>query len=293
MEITENIIFIKLAFSLPGQTRKVDASAAAEKQQIEGTRLRAAAKLYTGEAFAKIKSLDMEARARLARLAIPTPNTFRGAYVLPRRMLAKVEELLVGMRAARADLVTDFVVYSYDDEVERARTELGTAFNPADFPAPSEIAKQFGMSWSVFSMDVPEDLPAEVRDRETAKLQSTIAEVSNDCRQALRQGLAELVGHLAERLTPDPDGKTKRLNKSAIENLREFLDTLADRDITSDDQIKALGERAKAIIGANTADDIRSNASVSATIRDGMAAIAAEASKLIQVDGDRRMSFEE
>lgn len=293
MDITENIVFIKLEFSLPGQTRKVDASAAAEKQNIAGGRIRAACKLYTGEAFAKIKALDFEARSRLTRLAIPTPNTFRGAYVLPLRMLAKVEELLEGIKKTRADLVSDFVVYSYDDEVERAKAELGTAFDPADFPAPDKIAGQFGMYWSIFALNVPENLPAEVREREMEKLKNTISEVSSDCRQALRQGLADLVAHLAERLTPDPDGKTKRLNKSAIENLREFLDTLGDRDITSDAEIKALGERAKQIIGTTSADDIRGNVAISDRIRAGMDQIAKEASKLIQIDGDRRMAFDD
>ncbi len=139
---------------------------------------------------------------------------------------------------------------------------------------------------------MPQDLPPEVRDRETARLQQQISQVADDCRQALRSGLAELVGHLVERLTPDSSGKTKRLNATAVENLREFLATVSDRDITGDAEIRALGEKAKAVLGDAKADDLRGSGELSANIRAGLADVATAAEKLITVDGERKIDLD-
>ena len=52
MKITQDIMFVSLSFSLPRQTRKVQANA-----DIDPRRLRASAKLYSGESFGKIIGL--------------------------------------------------------------------------------------------------------------------------------------------------------------------------------------------------------------------------------------------
>lgn len=293
MKLTENIVFLRLAFTLPGQTRKVDGSATAEQQRIAASRMSASAKLYTGKAFAAIKTADAEAKIRLSLLAIKTPSTFRSTYILPRRLLAKADELLAAARERRNDLAIDFLASDYDAERERAREELGQAFSDELYPDSQQTLAKFSMAWNIFAMDVPQDLPQEVRERETKKLQEQISQVADDCRNALRSGLSDLVTHLAESLKPGADGeRKKKVYASTVENLRLFLDTLSDRDITGDAEIKALGERAKEILGTVGVDDLRTNAQVAEKIRAGMVEIQTEVSKLFRMDGERKLDLD-
>lgn len=294
MKLTEPIVFVRLKFGLPSQTRKVDSKATAEAQNIDPKRLSASAKLFAASAFMKIKTADAVTRGRLTNLAIQIPNTpFRGSYVVPRKLLEKCSEQLDAAAAERNDLVIDFLAESYDGERDRAKQELGDAFSDADYPPADQLQKEFSMSWSYFSLDVPEDLPAAIRERETAKLQAEVSAVACECRQALRQGLADLVGCLVDKLSPSADGKTKRLYTSSVVQLREFLDTVSSRDITSDEEIRKLSEQARAIIGTASADDIRDNAAVAARIRDGLAAVNTAVQGLVKVDGVRAIDLSE
>ena len=155
MKLTENIVFLRVSFSLPGQPRKVAADATAEDQQIEKTRLSASAKLFTGKAFAAIKAADGEIKTRLSMLTIRSQNTFKGTFILPRRLLGKATELLDAAQSRRSDLAVDFLAGDYDQERERARVELGTAFSDEFYPPADQAVKRFGMQWSIFAIDVP------------------------------------------------------------------------------------------------------------------------------------------
>ena len=292
IRLSEPIIFTRLAFSLPGQSRQVESGATVLSIGAKADRIKTSARLFTGEAVQKIKSADAATRMALLGLAIGIPSTFKGSYVLPRKLLDRADKLLEAAKAAREELVIAFVADDYDRERERAKSELGTAFSEADYPPAEEAMKRFNMSWSYFALDVPEDLPAGVRERETQKLRDQVGQVATDCRNALRQGLAELITHLVERLKPDADGKTKRLNATTVENLRTFLDTVSARDITSDDELRKLSEQAKAVIGTATADDLRGDGVVAGRIRDGLAAVAEEVTKLVKVDGERQLNLD-
>ena len=288
MKLSENIIFIRLTFSLPSQSRKISATA----ENVQANRISASARLFTGAAFAAIKSADTGTRARLLSLAIPVPSAFRGAYVLPRRLLDRAVNLLESAKNTRDDLVINFIADSYDAERERAKAELGAAFDSRDFPEPGVLQTRFDMGWSLFQIDVPQDLPAGVRESESAKLREQINTVAVECREALRTGLLDMINRLAESLKPGEDGKVKRLHETAVENLREFLDTLADRDITSDDQIRAIGEQAKAIIGTTKADDLRDSKSTAEKVRARLAEVGAELGALVSVSGQRKFDLD-
>jgi len=296
MKLTEPIVFIRLAFGLPGRTRQLTrgAEAAADECGARRERINAVAKLFSSEAFSAIVTADNAAKSALLKLAIQIPTDFRGAYILPRALLDRAEGLLNGARAERDSLVAKFIGGGfYDIERDRAQRELGQAFNPADYPPADKLAEQFSMAWRYFALDVPEDLPAEVRERETAKLQAEINQVAQDCRQALREGLAELVGHLVDRLTPAPDGRKKKLAATTVEGLREFLDTLSARDITGDSDIRRIGEQARAVLAGISVDDLRDSRGAADRIRAGLSEVGKQIGALVKTEGARRFDFSE
>ena len=148
------------------------------------------------------------------------------------------------------------------------------------------------MQSSIFTMEVPEGLPPALRDAELSKLQTTLGNVADECRAALRETLSDLVGHLADRLAPDAAGGRKRLCASTVENLREFLDTVDARNITSDEDIKRLSDKARAIIGTTTAEKLRDSPSVSGQVRTAMQAVKSEIDAVIERDGGRKIDLD-
>lgn len=294
MKLTEPIVFIRLSFGLPSRKRKVRAGAAkmAEAIGAEQKRLSHTAKLYSGEAFSRITAAQSYAKAGLLRLAIQIPLDIRGAYVLPRALLDRAEKLLTEARDDREKLRDAFIKDEYAAERERSEKELGDEFDPSDYPPVNILRDQFTMSWRYFALDVPEELPKKVRDREMKKLQAEIKQVGDDCRLALRDGLSKFVGHLVERLTPDADGKPKRMESTTVTNLREFLDTVALRDITGDADLQKLATQAKKVLGDADAGRIKDSKSLSAKIRSGLEVVSKQVETLIRVEGGRRFNFD-
>jgi len=293
MRLTEPIVFVRLAFSLPGQTRQIDNEAIAEAAGTARSRTKALVKLYTSDAFTAIRASHIRAKRRLMDLAIQVPSLFSGSLVLPRRMLDRVEVILQEAQAETQQLVDAFIADGYQAEIARAKKELGPAFEAGDFPAPNVVAREFGFTWRYFSFDVPEDLPKAIRDREEKKLREEINQVAADCRNALREGLVAMVEHLVDRLRPDADGRRKRLHETTVGKLREFLDTLASRDITGDEAIRNLGDKAKALLGAVDVETLRTNSKVADRIQNGLAEVGKEVVALIKTEGGRRFNLDE
>ena len=286
MNLQQDIMFISLDMGLPRQTRKVNAQA-----DIDANRLRASAKLYSGEAFDNIKSFDAETRNMLLGLAIQIPACFRGSYVLPYNMIDQATTLLNQRFSERRDLIENFIATDYERECEAARLALRDSFREGDFPRPDVLRRYFVMEWSIFQMTVPDSLPGDVYEQERAKFQTQLNDVFVQCRAALRESLADLVAHLADRLAPDPDGSRKRLCSSTVEQLREFLDTVNARDVTSDDAIKALSEQARVVLGNYSADDLKSSFTAK-RVRSGLNAVKTQLDALIQREGGRKIDLD-
>jgi hypothetical protein len=292
MKLTEPLVFIRLAQNLPGQSRQVDADEMAARKDMAPSRLKAAAQLFSGKAFAEIKALDRAVRAQLKKVAIAIPSSpFKGSYPITRKTMEQALAILEKGKTDRAALVIAFLTDDYDAECERAKTEMGAEYDPSDYPPAEDIKGEFRTDWTFFSLDAPEDMPESIRQAEQARFAGMIDQVGEECRQALRETLGKLVTHLVDRLRPGDDGKAKKLYASAVESLREFLDTIGARDITSDTAIRELSDKAKAIIGANTADDLKSSKYLATKVRDGLAAVAVELDKLVKTEGARAFDF--
>ena len=114
---------------------------------------------------------------------------------------------------------------------------------------------------------------------ERDKAADRMAEAYTEVRQVLREAMIELVAHLRDRLSDQPDDTPQRLRESTVQKLREFLDTFDFRNVTNDEELKDHVERARSLLAGTTTDTIRNTAELWARVRDGMAAIAGDASK--------------
>jgi len=286
MELTQNIMFVSLGFNLPRQSRKVTA-----QSDVDPQRLKASAKLYSGTAFKAIQSADAATRADLLKKAIRVPSSFAGTYILPAAMVSDVRQLLAIRADERATLVDSFLQNDYEIERTQARIALNGSFREDDFPPASVLKKYFQMKSSIFTLEIPQGLPDDVREEEVAKYRENMESVFSECRSVLRNTLADLVGHLADRLKPEPDGSRKRLTRTTVDNLREFLDTVNARDITSDDAIRDISAKARDILKTYSADQLK-NRYYGDEVQRGLERVKGEIDTLIQRDGGRKIDLD-
>ena len=286
MLVSENIMFVSLNFGLPPQSCNVAADA-----DIDPRRLKASAALYSGKAFAAIKSDASDIRAQLLRKAIKVPSAFSATYILPAEMTSDVQDYLERRAESRRDLVAKFVANDYAAERDQARIDLNGSFREKDFPPPSAIADYFSMRWSIFTLEIPQGLPAELRDAEIAKYRENMETVFAECRTVLRATLAKLVSHLADKLKPDADGRRKILYATAVDNLTDFLDTINARDITSDAEIREISDQARRILAPYSLDDLKT-AGYAATVQTELADVKQSIDNLITRDGARKIDLD-
>ena len=92
-------------------------------------------------------------------------------------------------------------------------------YNPADYPPVDEVSREFGLSWQYVSFGVPDQLKGisqEVWEQERDKAAQRMAEASSEIQQVLRQSMADLVAHMAERLKDGVDGKPRKFKESTV-----------------------------------------------------------------------------
>ena len=121
----------------------------------------------------------------------------------------------------RQTLVTAFLAM-YPVLCQEAARRLRGLYNPADYPPIEEVTREFGLSWQYVSFGVPDQLKGisqEVWEQERDKAAQRMAEASSEIQQVLRQSMADLVAHAAERLKDGADGKPLRFKQSTVSNL--------------------------------------------------------------------------
>jgi len=293
--IVSKTVLLRTNFRKMGNERKVSTSIL--PAAVAAKLLKIHKQLLDSEELAAITKSDGQMRQTLANLCLPYDM---GLALLPRVSVDKAYNLMTAYKDERSELVDTFIT-AYPSLIENARerctalaSELGVPFeylwNPADYPSAQIVRGKFGFDWDFFSLEVPDALKlAGKYEEESAKLEAKIAVVSDEITIVMRQTLLELVSHLQTSLEPNADGKPKRLFSTAVTNIQDFLDTFKSRNITNDTELDSIaGELAKLIHPNVNADMLKKDESFKTTIHDGMAGIAGQLSKLVEVIPGRK-----
>ena len=139
----------------------------------------------------------------------------------------------------------------------------------------------------------PTNLPASMIERERQKIEDNFKGLYEEVRGATRGLMADLVGHLVERLTPDPDGRKKTFQKTSVTNLSEFLDTFHLKNITDDAELAELTEQAKLLLSGVAPTDLRTSKPLHDEVLTGMQEVKAKLDELILKAPSRGISLED
>src|SRR6266571_6395697 len=254
LDLAKKTVCIKVRLSSMGNTRKVSTS------QIEADAdkdlLRVSKRLVDSAELKAIARFDGEIRRFLYSICLPFEI---GIHLLPITALEMVEHRLRQFAVDRRQLVHAFLS-AYPSLCQDAATRLRGLYNPTDYHAVDEAAREFGFSWQYVSFGVPEQLKGisrEVWEQEREKAAVRMAEASTEIQVVLRETMAKLVQHMADRLKEGPDGKPLRFKETTVSNLIDFLTNFEFRNVTDDSELQALVTSVRNLLQGVHADDLR------------------------------------
>ncbi len=159
----------------------------------------------------------------------------------------------------------------YGELVQQARVRLGDLFDPSDYPAV--LSGLFEISWDYPSTTPPEYLRTvcpQLYEAECQRVQARFDEAVRLAETAFAEELAELVNHLAERLTGEDDGRPKVFRDSAITNMLEFFERFQRLNIRSNEQLDQLVDRARRVVRGVDAQSLRDQQGVRQRVAEGL-----------------------
>ena len=237
VDLARKAVCIKVRLSRMGNMRKVSTT------QIEADAdkdlLRVSKHLLDSAELKAITRFDAEIRRYLYNICLPFEV---GIHLLPIAALETVEQRLRQFATDRQQLAEAFLVV-YPSLCQDAARRLRGLYNPADYPPVEEARRQFGFSWQYVSFGVPDQLKGisqEVWEQEREKAAQRMAEASSEIQIVLRESMAKLVQHMAERLKTSDDGKPLRFKESTVSNLIEFLANFEFRNVTDDTELQSV-----------------------------------------------------
>lgn len=290
VDLAKKTVCIKMRLSTMGNTRKV--STAQIEADVDKDLLRVSKHLLDSAELKAIGRFDGEIRRFLYNICLPFEI---GIHLLPIAALETVEDRMQKFAEDRQVLVTAFLSV-YPGLCQDAAKRLRGLYNPADYPPVYDVAREFGLSWQYVSFGVPDQLKGisqEVWEQERDKAAQRMAEASSEIQQVLRQSMADLVAHMAERLKDGPDGKPLKFKQSTVSSLVEFLSNFSFRNVTDDQQLQNLVGRARDLLQGVSVDDLRTTGDMRTRVQQGMASLAVDLDGMLVKSGGRKMRLAE
>lgn len=290
VDLARKTVCIKVRLSTMGNTRKVSTS------QIEADAdkdlLRVSKHLLDSAELKAIGRFDGEIRRFLYNICLPFEV---GIHLLPIAAIEAVEQKLRQFVEQRQELVKAFLA-AYPALCQDAAKRLRGLYNPADYPPAQDVERDFGFAWQYVSFGVPDQLKGisqEVWQQEREKAAQRMAEASSEIQQVLRETMARLVQHMAERLKVAADGKPVRFKETTVSNLVEFLANFEFRNVTDDAELQSLVNQARTLLQGVEADDLRTTGELRARVQTGMAGLATQLDTMLTKSGGRKFRFDE
>jgi hypothetical protein len=230
--------------------------------------LTATKKLVDPDSLKPVNSIVNSARSYLTTMSLPFP--IHGMVFAPKEMISRVDSKLEEFKAEFNKTVEEFLD-GYPQLRETASVHLGGLFNEMDYPV--DVKAKFAFMWRFIILEVPNGktgiLDPEIYEREKDKFIRTMDEARELAVQSLRDEFAGMISRITERFS-NGDAKPKVFKNGTVNNLYGFFENFRERNIFQDDQLAELVDKAKAILGNESAESIRSNEQVKEQIRTGM-----------------------
>ncbi len=262
---------VQLSISKWGGVKKIDDNQLAQMTDVHEW-LTATKKLVDPESLKPICKVGNAARTYLTSISLPFP--IQGMVFIPKEMITRVDQKLEEFKTGFNETVSAFLK-DYDKLRETAMVYLEELFNEVDYPV--QVEEKFSFGWRFIILDVPNGksgiLSPEIYEREKEKFIQTMEEARTMAIESLREEFASMVERITERFSQNGNGKPKVFKNATVESFYTYFESFKERNIFRDEHLAELVEKAQAVLGGTSAENIRTNDALKESIRQGMAEI--------------------
>lgn len=275
-ELRQTMGAVKLSFSWLGTQRKLSdlqTKQAADTFHAATDLVTASKRLIDTKntTYRTLTAIKSQASSYWRSMTLPYPQ--EGVRLIRQSDVAafedKMREFKEQLAAAAANLQLE-----YETLKDAAREKLGELYNPNDYPASLEGV--FAIRWEYPPVEPPNYLMTfnpELYAQEQSRIQQRFETAVVMAEEAFAEQLQDMVAHLIERLTDEPDGTKKTFRASAIDNLKEFYDNFRSMNVRSNVQLENLIQQASNLVSGVDAKDLRTNTTLRQDIRTQMASV--------------------
>ncbi len=206
-----------------------------------------------------------------------------GMYMVKLAAIPMVEEILKQAQENFGVVVEAFaaVVNKRRDE---AKERLKGEYDESLYPTEEQVRDSFRIDWAWYTVGTPEALKKiseEFFNSEKDKHAKQLEAASDGVNALLAAEAKKLSEHLVERLTPDEEGNQKQIRKSAVDNVKNFLETFQLRSIGTSEELREQIAKIDKLVSGVDARDLRVNDSLKASVSEGFKEIAAALDALV------------
>lgn len=295
VDLAKNTVVLSLAFSRFGTRRKVDPKLV--KEDVDPDVIHMGKQILDSPELKAIQKHHGKVRNYVDRISLGGNMLRRGYYLLAMGAVEEIDSKIAEFCKQDEALVTEFLaVYPQQCEAARIRLTQQGVYNAADYPSAEKLRQTFGIRHRYVAMGVPDSLKnvsEVIYAREIERQKKQAQEAMADIQQGLRQGLQELVAHLVTSLQTGKDGKPKKLYSSTVDYLKEFLHFFDANNLTQDEELQCLADKAKKLMAGVSPTLLKKNQSLRSTVLDGFSQIQNQLDTMIVAGPSRKIRIVE
>jgi hypothetical protein len=283
---------VKLSFSWLGTQRKLSD---AQTKQAADT-FHAATDLVTASkrlidtknaTYRTLTTLKSQAASYWRSMTLPYPQ--EGVRLIRQLDVGAFEDR---MREYKEQLAAAAAVLQLEYETLKnaAREKLGDLYNPTDYPETLEGV--FDIKWEYPSVEPPNYLMTfdpNLYAQEQRRVQGRFEAAVVMAEEAFAERLQELIAHLVERLTDEPDGTKKSFRASAIENFKEFYESFQHMNVRSNAELEGLIRQANNLVSGVDVGELRKSNELRQTLSQQMTEVKTALDSMITNAPRRRV----
>lgn len=257
--VQSGAVFLYLSVGRLRTKRKLSASAV--QSDIDPDMLHVSKEILQSAELKAVAQHDSDLRTWVRARALPSPLSKKGLLFLPVRLIKAVSDKIDQSQVDRLALIEKFME-AYDRCKTEAMGKLGSSFDEADYPSHEAVRRTFFFECQMWELNTPGQLKAVSKDlyeRELVKMQNMWSEASKTVTGVLLEEFRKMTAHMVDRLTPSADGKPKIFRDSVVDNMMEWMDLFKARNLTGDEDLVHVVDRAKELISGISAEDLRNS----------------------------------
>lgn len=249
--------------------------------------------LFDSAAYDELMSFINDRRSDFANYGIPHIN-FASSHVVDVMRIPEIEALATKTEKELADKVDAFIA-DWPRAIEAAKERLGPLFNAADYKPTETLRNTFQFKYDWMAFGVPDQLKQfdiAIYERAREKAEKAWKQIEANGVLLLRETIMELVGNLADALTPKEGGEKKRFYASNVTKIQQFIEDFKKRNICNDELLNLEVEKLNSIVSGVDVKALSSDDTLRASIRAKMETARESISELVIDASARKITFE-